>query len=134
MTAPDPDRPNGDLTPGSFFLVTAWVGAKAYVRVTPVVASNGLHNVVAMSPEREPGMLPNRQLFGDLIEVVAVQYPIMVVYVHTSTGEEDYSKYRTILDMREIVAVKADPDLVKAFIPPEPEPEPVRWWQFWRRA
>jgi hypothetical protein len=88
-TADIMDRVNGDLKAGDLIVIRSWVGARQYSRLV----EKGPMNVVAEPCDADvDGAVRNRALFGDVLEVMAVEWPNLIVTVHTLVG----GRYRAL--------------------------------------
>lgn len=139
------DRPNGDIVAGQFILITAWCGRKAFVKRIGDMMSI-FRGCELYADENDEDAVPNRMLFGDVIEIVAVDWPNAIAVVHGSSGNRVNAMH---LDLREFECKAADPAYVQAVkragkaMPKQyatenddidDDVQPVRWWQFWKRS
>lgn len=97
------DRPNGDLTIGTFFRITKWVGEREYVDrrgfVTPMgmfVSTNTTHEE---KDEDDDKRQLNKALLMDVLEVLAVDHPFIAVKCHSLSGGQNKAQF--VLDARE---------------------------------
>lgn len=112
------DKPNADLKPGQYIRITEWVRDKAFIRT----AWNA--NVLTTETVAEPGegTRRNQALFGAVLEVVAIQYPHIIVIVHAISGNADYAKSRMSIDCREFECEPCEPEYVKGMLAAAPPP------------
>jgi hypothetical protein len=126
------DKINGDLKPGDFILIEEWHGEKAFLKTSLAVTG---YTSTFCKPEDE-GAQPNRALKGDIVEIIAIDWPNAAVRVHQSCGHSGLSD----LDLREFTCRKASPDYIAAVVVkpevrgqvvPMPTPPPVKasWWR-----
>lgn len=108
------DRPNGDLKPGDYFIITAWCGARAYVRT----ASSILGSQEVPCEQECEGARPNRVGVGTVLwRMEAVDYPAAVVTCFHEGGES----HRTTLPVTEFEARKPSAEFVAAYLKPVPK-------------
>lgn len=108
------DLPNADLVPGDIVLITEWVKGKAFVR-TNFGGQLLIQELVPTGEADEANVRPNQYLFGDVVEIVGIDYPWAVCTVHSArvTGS-DYTRWRIALDLREFNCRKARPEYLEA--------------------
>jgi hypothetical protein len=124
------DKINGDVRAGEFLMLDEWHGAKAFVK--SVVTAIGRMTVSAS--EGEEGASPNVAYVGDVLEILAVDYPNAIVRVHASCGHSA----QTHLDLREFTCHRATPEYIAAVVKKAatapapaviPPPAKVAWWR-----
>lgn len=126
--------PNGDLKAGDRFMITAWCKSRAYVRTVNAGGLMVQDTVPEPTEDDRSASRPNTAMFGDVIEVLGIDYPWAICDVHSVTRTQgDYGRTRTCLDLREFECKPAAAEYIAAVMsgmkletpPPPPPPSPA---------
>lgn len=116
----DMDRPNADLKPGDFFIVTQWCRARACMKP---VAAHPMQNLIGCGgqmvacEEGEEGSVPNRSSLDKVFEVIAIDYPNLLAKMHDTASDNWSGKgYPLSLDCRDFECRRPSVDFVTAYL------------------
>lgn len=122
------DRANGDLKPGDRVMIREWVKQKAFVKQRIGAMGMSMTEMVAEqeTSDETTRVQPNQRFFGDVLEILAVDYPWAVCDLHSVQGPSDYTRARITLNLTDFNCEKATPEYVTAVMSGAPRPAPIQ--------
>jgi len=107
-------------------MITKWCKHRGYIKTSREGHVLMQEMVADPAEDERTTSRPNAAMFGDVVEVLAVDYPLAVVDVHSvAHAGFDYNRARVWLDLTEFECRLADPQYIAAVMSGRPAPTPA---------